>query len=119
MVNNSADELLEPSDEEVLGYSDSEEEDEDTEDHAGANQNGNAGSSDEDESEVEDEEEEGWGASKKDYYNADNIETEVDAREEEEEAKRIQQKRLQKMSEADFGIVANPLANSVLTISRF
>jgi len=109
LANNSADELLEPSDEEVLGYSDSEEEVEDVEDDAGANQNGKTGSSDEETSGGEDEVEEGWGTSKKDYYNADNIETEVDAREEEEEAKRIQQKRLQKMSEADFGITTNPL----------
>ena len=51
----------------------------------------------------EEEEEEGWGQSRKDYYNADVIETEIDAMEEEAEAKRLQQKRLQKMSEADFG----------------
>lgn len=45
----------------------------------------------------------GWGSSKKDYYDADVIETEGDALEEEAEAKRIQQKRLQSMNEADFG----------------
>ena len=45
----------------------------------------------------------GWGTSKKDYYNADPIETEADALEEEQEAIRIQQKQLQRMSEADFG----------------
>lgn len=52
------------------------------------------------------EEEEGiaaWGSSKKDLYNADQIETEVDALEEEQEAKRLQQKQLQAMEEADFG----------------
>ncbi|KAI9738699.1 MAG: hypothetical protein M1834_008204 [Cirrosporium novae-zelandiae] len=48
-------------------------------------------------------EEAGWGDSKQDYYNADNIETEADALEEEIEAKRLQKKRLQKMTEADFG----------------
>ena len=52
--------------------------------------------------EEEEEEEGGWGTSKKDYYNNDTIETEINAREE-EEAKRLQQKKLQKMSEADFG----------------
>ncbi|KAK2873523.1 hypothetical protein FQN49_002281, partial [Arthroderma sp. PD_2] len=53
----------------------------------------------------EDEEEgiTGWGASKSDYYNADMIETEGDALEEEEEAKKIQQKKLQAMTDADFG----------------
>jgi U3 small nucleolar RNA-associated protein 3 len=45
----------------------------------------------------------GWGSSKKDYYNADAIETEADALEEEEEAKKIQLKRLQAMNEEDFG----------------
>lgn len=45
----------------------------------------------------------GWGNSKRDYYNADAIETEADALEEEAEAKRLQQKKLQKLSEADFG----------------
>lgn len=54
----------------------------------------------------EDEEEEdvgGWGASKKDYYDADAIETEQDALDEEAEARRIQKKQLQSMTEADFG----------------
>ena len=45
----------------------------------------------------------GWGTSKKDYYNADTIETEANAREEEAEARRLQQKQLQGMTEADFG----------------
>ena len=44
-----------------------------------------------------------WGASKKDYYNADAIETEQDALDEEAEALRIQKKQLQNMTEADFG----------------
>ena len=47
---------------------------------------------------------EGWGSSRKDYYNNDNIETEADALEEEQEARRLQQKRLEKMTEADFGL---------------
>jgi U3 small nucleolar RNA-associated protein 3 len=45
----------------------------------------------------------GWGASKKDYYNADAIETEQDALDEEAEARRLQKKQLQAMTEADFG----------------
>ena len=53
---------------------------------------------------AEDEVEEGWGTSKKDYYNADVIETEADALEEEQEAIRLQKKQLQGMTEADFGV---------------
>jgi U3 small nucleolar RNA-associated protein 3 len=49
----------------------------------------------------------GWGSSRRDYYDADVIETEADAMEEETEAKRLQQKKLQKMSEADFGFDGN------------
>jgi U3 small nucleolar RNA-associated protein 3 len=51
----------------------------------------------------EDDDAGGWGPSKKDYYNADAIETEQDALDEEAEARRIQQKQLATMSEADFG----------------
>ncbi|OAX79945.1 hypothetical protein ACJ72_05736 [Emergomyces africanus] len=51
----------------------------------------------------EDEGLKGWGSSRKDYYDADIIETEADAFEEETEAKKIQQQRLQAMNEADFG----------------
>ena len=62
--------------------------------------------SDEEERSVSDEEEDGvqdWGTSKADYYDADIIETEADALEEEAEARRLQQKQLQSMTEADFG----------------
>ncbi|EGD91727.1 hypothetical protein H112_00840 [Trichophyton rubrum D6] len=54
----------------------------------------------------EEDEEEGitaWGVLKSDYYNADTIETEGDALEEEEEAKKIQLKKIQSMTDADFG----------------
>jgi len=44
-----------------------------------------------------------WGTSRGDYYNADVIETEADALEEEAEARRLQQKQLQSMTDADFG----------------
>lgn len=43
-----------------------------------------------------------WGSSRKEYYDADNIETEADALEEEAEAKRLQQKKLSKMADEDF-----------------
>ena len=51
----------------------------------------------------EDEDISGWGNSRRDYYNADTITTEADALEEEAEARRLQQKQLQGMTEADFG----------------
>lgn len=51
----------------------------------------------------EEEEERLWGSSKADYYNADAIETEMDALEEEAEATRLQQKQLKGMTDADFG----------------
>ena len=51
----------------------------------------------------EDEDVAGWGSSRKDYYNADVIETEADALEEEQEAIRLQKKQLQGMTEADYG----------------
>ncbi len=60
-------------------------------------------SDEEEEQQEEDEDAEGWGTSRKDYYDNDEIQTEADALAEEAEAKRLQQKRLQKMSEADFG----------------
>ncbi|KAG0648206.1 U3 snoRNA-associated 11 [Hyphodiscus hymeniophilus] len=95
---------LEPSDEEVLGYSSAEEEDE--EDPV-PSKGARIKQYSEDEDAEPEEEEEGWGASRKDYYNADVIETEIDAKEEEEEARHLQQRKLQKMSEADFGFDEN------------
>ncbi|KAJ5902184.1 hypothetical protein N7495_002712 [Penicillium taxi] len=92
--------MFQPSDEEILGYESVDEDEDDEEDddeEIMGRKNQDADS---------DEEEEGiaaWGSSKKDLYNADQIETEVDALEEEQEAKRLQQKQLQAMDEADFG----------------
>ncbi|CZS90915.1 related to SAS10 protein, involved in silencing [Rhynchosporium agropyri] len=93
---------LEPSDEEILGYS-SESDDDEVEEPKQARRSGKGELSDDEEPEDEEEEEEGWGTSRRDYYNNDEIQTEADALEEEAEAKRLQQKKLQKMSEADFG----------------
>lgn len=109
--------MFQDSDEEILGY-ESVDEDEDEDDVEGGddyddeyddmgrpkNQGGES-----------DEEEEGiaaWGSSKKDLYDADQIETEVDALEEEQEAKRLQQKQLQAMNEADFGFDESEWADS-------
>ena len=46
----------------------------------------------------------GWGPSKKDYYNADAIETEQDALDEEAEALRLQKQQLAKLNEDDYMI---------------
>lgn len=95
MADQSADAILEQSDEEILGYSSESEED--------VPQDPTADISEDEAVPEEDEEAEGWGTSRKDYYNNDEIQTEADALDEEIEAKRLQQKKLQKMSEADFG----------------
>lgn len=102
-------EFLELSDEEVLNYGDDPDSDEDEEEAAKPSR-GKKESRRRDDSAGEEEQgnegEEGdsgwWGPSRNEYYNADNIETEADALEEEAEARRLQQKRLAKMSEADF-----------------
>ncbi|KAJ5578029.1 uncharacterized protein N7459_006993 [Penicillium hispanicum] len=92
-------EILQPSDEEILGYeSVDEDEDDYDEDDMDQLKDRRDAESDEDEEGIA-----AWGSSKKDLYNADQIETEVDALEEEQEAKRLQQKQLQAMDEADFG----------------
>jgi U3 small nucleolar RNA-associated protein 3 len=94
------DKFLQPSDEEVLGYNDDDDEEDDSDD----DQDAESDDLDPDQRQnAEEEDEEGWGASKKDYYNADAIETEQDALDEEAEARRIQKKQLQAMTEADFG----------------
>jgi U3 small nucleolar RNA-associated protein 3 len=88
---------LQLSDEEVYREDDTkdedEDEDEDEEDADAAGQDGV----------VDEEDEDNWGTSRADYYNADVIETEADALEEEAEARRLQQKQLTAMTEADFG----------------
>jgi U3 small nucleolar RNA-associated protein 3 len=108
----SLDELLELSDEEVLGYSlsgesalaeEDEDEEEDEERSVARISKGADSESVASAHAPEDEERGGWGTSKRDYYNADAIETEADALEEEAEARKIQQKRLQALTEADFG----------------
>jgi U3 small nucleolar RNA-associated protein 3 len=98
----STDEFLQPEDEEVLDYD--EEDDEDDFDEEQANEDAEVDEDDARKPEAEDaEDDEGWGPAKKDYYNADAIETEQDALDEEAEALRIQKKQLQSMTEADFG----------------
>ncbi|KAI0881971.1 Sas10 C-terminal domain-containing protein [Annulohypoxylon maeteangense] len=103
------DEFLENSDEEALAY-----DDEDSDDDEGDDQDDNTrkptksakGRRDNGSESGQEEGEEGdsnwWGSSRKEYYNADNLETEADALEEEQEARRLQKKKLAKMSESDF-----------------
>lgn len=85
------------SDEEVLAAP-SDDEDDDDVDVDGLDEDEEAEREDE-----EDDDFEGYGASRADYYGADALETEQDALEEEEEARRIQQKNLKAMKAADFG----------------
>lgn len=99
--------MLQPSDEEILGYESVDEDEDDLEDEKGYDDDeDDMGESKGRRGAESDEEDEGiaaWGSSKKDLYHADQIETEADALEEEQEAKRLQQKQLQAMNEADFG----------------
>ncbi|KAL9078249.1 MAG: hypothetical protein Q9157_002829 [Trypethelium eluteriae] len=121
------DDTLEPSDEEILAYSPTPTEDSEDDqselptDEDPAQQSSISRSSrrkkhqDLDEDELIEEEDQGstkeelddfagsWGPSKRDYYNADVIETEQDALEEEAEAMRLQQKHLKNMAESDYG----------------
>ncbi|KAL6239922.1 hypothetical protein BDW75DRAFT_197718 [Aspergillus navahoensis] len=109
-------EALQLSDEEVLGYEsvadnedledDDEGDDAEYDDDDDLEQFTSKSKKKRGESLVSEDEEEGlgtWGSSKKDFYNTDQIETEADALEEEEEAKRLQQKHLQEINEEDFG----------------
>ena len=105
---------LQPSDEEVLGYQDeptsSEDEDEvDDEIYEEQIQPNSKASRRNDQEADEDEvsEDEHWGTNRADYYGDDAIETEEQAREEEAEAKRLHQKHLKNMTEADFGFDAD------------
>ncbi|KAK2783527.1 hypothetical protein FQN53_009150 [Emmonsiellopsis sp. PD_33] len=133
-------EFFQPSDEEVLGYQsesiDDEEDfdDDDVEDEGDFEEEDTRKSTTkksnlrkrdasspvdgEEEGHDEDEGITGWGSSKKDYYDADVIETEADALEEEAEAKKIQLQKLQSMNEADFGFDESEWATSGQDESR-
>lgn len=99
--------FLDPSDEEILGYSASSSES-GGEDYDDQEQDADAAADEDDEAAsaalgVEEDDLTNWGASKSAYYNTDAITTEQEAIDEEIEARRIQQKRLQALSVADFG----------------
>jgi U3 small nucleolar RNA-associated protein 3 len=105
-----AEELLEDDDEEILGYSEVSDDDEDEpqrkpprKQSKSAKKGKDEEDSDLEQKQDEEEHDEGyWGSSRKDYYDADQIETTNDAEEEEKEALRLQKKKLAKMSETDF-----------------
>ncbi|KAI1374616.1 Sas10 C-terminal domain-containing protein [Hypoxylon crocopeplum] len=102
--------FLENSDEEALGYGDEgsdDDESDDQDDHKrklskSTKARRDGGSESGQEEEVEEGDSGWWGSSRKEYYDADNLETEADALEEEQEARRLQKKKLAKMSESDF-----------------
>lgn len=109
---------LQPSDEEILTYQDDvEDEDEEPTDlseeeadlddadlvESRNGKNARPGRREDNQDEDESSEEEHWGTNRADYYDADVIETEADALEEENEARRLYQKQLKGMTEADFG----------------
>lgn len=108
-TDDRLDEFLEASDDEIFRDNDTESDDEYAELQKAAKaqikkKKKKGGNDDEDEEQAAEEEgDEGyWGDSRKEYYNADQIETEADALEEEAEAKRLQKKKLADMDEADF-----------------
>lgn len=100
---------LQASDEEILGYeedlvSDEDEgieDEDDTTEQLGPRQKFRR--KDKEESDEEDSDEEHWGTSRADYYGDDVVETEEQAKEEENEAKRLHLKQLRNMTAADFG----------------
>ncbi|KIW06615.1 uncharacterized protein PV09_02329 [Verruconis gallopava] len=119
------DELLDLSDEEVLALPESEDEDyyeDDDEDREGEQDNIEENQPEQESEDginivsggvkvksgkhgqdlEEEDDDEGWGDSKQDYYGADEIDTEQAALDEEAEAKRIQQKRLESLAGADM-----------------
>lgn len=94
--------FLEGSDDEVLANgAGSESDDLDDEDEQGPDLAEDDGEEEEDEDE---DSETDWGGKKSAYYNADEITTEQEAADEAAEARRIQQKQLQGLKSADFGI---------------
>ncbi|KKF93087.1 putative protein C3B8.09 [Ceratocystis platani] len=104
-MREEAEAFLEESDDEVFDYGEDDDEDEDSAPKKSTKKDKKSGrdSNGEDEGEESEEgDERWWGSSKKEYYNADAIETEADALEEEAEAKRIQHKKLAKMADEDF-----------------
>jgi U3 small nucleolar RNA-associated protein 3 len=105
-------EFLEDSEEEVLAYDDQDSEDDEDDEELqelearakkfAKKQKRDAGDSSSEQGDEEEKDDGWWGSSRKEYYNADEIQTEQDALEEEQEARKLQKKRLAKMTDEDF-----------------
>ncbi|KAG0261954.1 hypothetical protein BG011_000503 [Mortierella polycephala] len=92
----------ENSEEEVFGLDGDEDEEEDEEEDDLGDLDDDFGRAQEDEEEL-DIDKASWGKSKRSYYNAEEIESDEEtAKAEEEEALRLQKKRIAEMSEEDF-----------------
>ncbi|KAF9130095.1 hypothetical protein BGW39_003499 [Mortierella sp. 14UC] len=90
----------EDSEEEVFGLDDGEDEDEDGDDMGDLDDDLGGDKDDEDELDLD---KASWGKNKRSYYNAEEVESDEEtAKAEEEEALRLQKKRLADMSEEDF-----------------
>ncbi|KAF9107563.1 hypothetical protein BGX29_005922 [Mortierella sp. GBA35] len=95
-------EEYEDSEEEVFGLDDGEDEDEDEDEDDMGDLDDDLGGAKDDHDEL-DLDKASWGKSKRSYYNAEEIESDEEtAKAEEEEALRLQKKRLADMSEEDF-----------------
>ncbi|KAF8986285.1 hypothetical protein BGZ46_006907 [Entomortierella lignicola] len=94
----------EGSEEEVFGLEGDEDEgDEDEDEDDLGDSDDNIGSKKDDDDEEVDIDKASWGKSKRSYYNAEEIESDEEtAKAEEEEALRLQKKRIAEMSEEDF-----------------
>ncbi|GJJ72353.1 U3 small nucleolar RNA-associated protein 3 [Entomortierella parvispora] len=100
MANRNNDDS-EGSEEEVFGLDDGEDdEEEESEDDLGDLDDDFGGAKEDSEEDID---KASWGKSKRSYYNADEIESDEEtAKAEEEEALRLQKKRIAEMSEEDF-----------------
>lgn len=96
------DAMFESSDEEVLGGDDDDDSDDDEDIDRRQEDESDDGGDPRADGEADEDDRGYWGSSKKEYYETDALETEADALAEEAEAKRLQQKKLARMSEADF-----------------
>ncbi|KAK6359041.1 hypothetical protein TWF696_000212 [Orbilia brochopaga] len=106
------DPAFDESDEEILDLeelpSSDDSSDEDDEDEVTAPNGAQLSDDDDDDSEDEEPDEYAdWGKSRKNYYDANDIEDEADAAMEEADVRRIRQRQLQSMSAKDFGVDEN------------
>lgn len=96
--NVSNNDQFELSDEEVMALSQSEIDDEQNSDEESVD----AEDLYDDGQNAENDEDEGWGGSRSNYYGADDVEDEEEAKQEQEEAIRLQKKQLGALKDSDF-----------------